>query len=33
MCDQDIIFKYLNSKLNCKLNFKNVKFDLTNLHM
>ncbi len=25
MCDQDIVFKYLNSKLNCKLNFKNVK--------
>jgi len=33
MYDQDIVLKYLNSKDNCKLNFKNVKFQLINLHM
>ncbi len=33
MYDQDIILKYLNLKHNCKLNFKNVKFELINLHM
>jgi hypothetical protein len=33
MYDQDIVLKYLNLKDNCKLNFKNVKFELINLHM
>jgi hypothetical protein len=33
MYNQDIVLKYLNSKDNCKLNFKNVKFELINLHM
>jgi len=33
MYDQDINLKYLNLKHNCKLNFKNVKFELITLHM